>query len=320
MRKLVLSIFTLILFLTSFAAPKAYKLLRSTTNWASPANWSPFGLPQNGDTIRIPESIQLTLSNDFTFSNLYLDVFGGLIISGNNMKMDLSENSTINVHSTGWIDGDKASQQIVLNSIIYKGDYPVLTGPKIATQSSSGFVPYKEFTVLPVQFIAFTATGNSSNTILQWTTADEKGAAYYEVQRSTNGTSWTGIATLQPNFNTINQYSYTDKSSTSNTSYYRIKQVDADGTVTFSVIRMRKNSTDAPSITAYEHTISVAFPKQHKGTAIIEVIGLNGNSIAKQQVANPSGIVHLAVSGLQGLYLVRVSNGQDLNTAKQVRL
>src|SRR5215218_5810663 len=198
MKKPLLSLLALTLMLSAVAAPTSYTLLKSTSNWALASNWSPAGLPQNGDTITIPENIQLTLSSDFTFSNLYVDLYGAIIISGNNMKMTLTDNSTINLHTTGWIDGDKASQQIVLGTIIYKGDYPVLTGPKQATSTSNGFIPYKEFTVLPVQFIAFTAVRNNQGVLLKWTVADEKGAAIYEVQRSNNGTTWSTIAAQKP--------------------------------------------------------------------------------------------------------------------------
>ena len=321
MKKLVLSSITLVTLLSVFAAPIRYKLLSSTSNWYNTANWAPAGLPAAGDTAFIPAGIQLTLSSDLNLQNTYFDLYGSLVLSGSNMKLTFQNNSTINVHTSGTIAGTSASQQIILdNTIIYKGDQPLLTGAKIATISTMAFTPYTEFTVLPVKFISFSVAHTTVGYQIQWTAAEEMNAAYYQVQRSTDGTTWTIIATMQAIGNSTNTYTYTDRTSAGNTAYYRIRQSDTDGTSTYTTVRTLKNGNTAPVITTAQHKVAVVFAQPLQGKVTIEVIGMNGYTAIKQVVNAPAGTLQLATSGLQGIYIVRVSNGRDLNITKEILL
>jgi hypothetical protein len=321
MKKAFLTIITLTLLTGAFAAPKKYRLNNSTSNWAVASNWSPVGLPQDGDTILIPTSTQLQLSNDFSFTDVYLDVYGSIVLSGNSMKMALAGNSTVNVHTGAWISGDKASQQIVLSSIVFKGDNPVLTGPKIATASSTSFAPYQEFSILPVKFLSFTVDRKNNQFLIQWTTAEEINAAYFEVQRSTDGANWTAIATVKAAGNSTNTYSYTDKNCNAASVYYRVKEVDNDHQSMYTAVRFLKNNqTATPSIITVQNKIAVVFPQQAKGAVTVEVISLNGYVVAKQVLHTPAGMVTLAPGGLKGILIVRVSNSQEVQTARQVIL
>lgn len=320
MKKLVLSFVTLLILTVSFAAPQRYKLLSSTNNFNNAANWLPTGIPAAGDTVSIPAGVQLTLASDLTLQNVYMDLYGSLALSGNNMKLTLQNTSIVNVHTSGSITGTSAAQQIVLNnSIIYKGDQGVLTGAKLATTSTTGFTPYTEFTVLPVKFISFSVAHTTTGYLVQWTAAEEMNAAIYEVQRTTNGITWTTIATIKAIGNNTNTYTYTDKGGAAGAVSYRIKQSDIDGTSTYTGVRTLKNENAVPAITSFQHKIAVAFTQPQHGKVTVEVIALNGATAAKQVVSEPNGTVQVATN-LQGIYIVRVSNGQGLNIAKQVLL
>src|SRR5215218_7742506 len=134
MKKIVLSAVTLSLLLTAFAAPKRYTLVTNATSWNVSTNWSPLGIPADGDSVTIPENKNLTLSSDLTYSDLYIDIYGALVLSGSNMKILLKSVSTVKVHTSGTLSGSKASQQLVLGTtIIFKGDQSALTGPVMAT-------------------------------------------------------------------------------------------------------------------------------------------------------------------------------------------
>lgn len=321
MKKLILTTLAFTLLVTAFAAPKRYKLLRSSTNWYNTTNWSPAGLPADGDTIFIPEKIQLTLANDMTLKNVYFDLYGSVILSGLNMKLVLQNLSTFNVHTSGWIDGDKASQQLMLGGTLFKGNDPVVIGPKIATSSSNGFVTYYEPSVLPVAFTNFTVTRSHSNFQVQWTAAESNSAGRYEIQRSNDGAAWTSIATVFMAGTGTSNYSYTDKNMASATVCYRIKQVDADGNCSYTMVRTLKNTATAmPVISAAQQKITIQFPQQVKGNVLIEVMGVNGFVTIKKTIADAAGSVQLSATGLKGIYIVHVSNGNGLNTAKEIIL
>ena len=97
--------------------------------------------------------------------------------------------------------------------------------------------------VLPVSFLSF--TGQYQNTpgdvLLQWKTANETNTSSFNIQRSVNGTLFTplGRQDAAGNSNSVESYSYTDNNlpTLGNTTlYYRLQEVDIDGSITYSNI------------------------------------------------------------------------------------
>lgn len=91
----------------------------------------------------------------------------------------------------------------------------------------------------PVELVDFTADNNGQAVELSWTTASELNNDYFTVERSIDGGEFENIATVQGagNSNEIINYSYVDYNSPKGQSvYYRIKQTDFDGTVSYSWI------------------------------------------------------------------------------------
>ncbi|MFT5725796.1 MAG: hypothetical protein ACI9JN_002925 [Bacteroidia bacterium] len=98
-------------------------------------------------------------------------------------------------------------------------------------------------TVLPVTLASFSATLQGNSVVLDWTTSLELNNDGFKVQWSDNGYDWQeiGFVTGQGNSYTLNSYSYQDSihCCTLN-SFYRLAQVDFDGTKTLSHIRYVK--------------------------------------------------------------------------------
>jgi hypothetical protein len=92
---------------------------------------------------------------------------------------------------------------------------------------------------VPVNWLGFTATRQSNNTASLTWLVDERNVKYYEVERSINGTDFTPIdsmASITGNGNNV-QYSYIDANPLLGNNQYRIEEVNADGSLTYSVIR-----------------------------------------------------------------------------------
>jgi hypothetical protein len=93
---------------------------------------------------------------------------------------------------------------------------------------------------LPVELTSFTATANAEGVLLNWTTATETNNHGFEIERSEDGTEFYTVAFVQGAGTTTEsrEYIYTDKVEYKGgeTFYYRLKQVDLDGTVQYSDI------------------------------------------------------------------------------------
>ncbi len=92
---------------------------------------------------------------------------------------------------------------------------------------------------LPVELTSFTGKQEGSTVKLNWTTASEINNKGFDVERKTQNSAWDKAAFIEGYGTTteIHSYSYTDDLSKTAVTYplfYRLKQIDYDGTVSYS--------------------------------------------------------------------------------------
>jgi hypothetical protein len=91
--------------------------------------------------------------------------------------------------------------------------------------------------VLSVTIINFNAKNvNDKSALLNWTTSGEINNDRFEIQRSTSNTDFETIGSVAGNGTTSKSLSYTfaDNHPEDGTNYYRIKQLDKNGNVSYS--------------------------------------------------------------------------------------
>ncbi|MEM7657903.1 MAG: T9SS type A sorting domain-containing protein, partial [Bacteroidota bacterium] len=92
---------------------------------------------------------------------------------------------------------------------------------------------------LPVEWVDFEVSQAGKEALLEWATAVEINSDFFEVQRSEDGLAFQPIGTEPAAGNTesLRSYRFTDQNLTVSPTgrwYYRLKQVDLDGTFSFS--------------------------------------------------------------------------------------
>ena len=109
--------------------------------------------------------------------------------------------------------------------------------------NASGTYSINDFTfngtvALPIELTTFTAKISDKTTLLSFTTATETDNLYFYIERSGDGHNFSEInriagagTTREPQ-----SYDYTDEKPLSGTNYYRLRQVDFDGTESFSPV------------------------------------------------------------------------------------
>ncbi|MGB5287932.1 MAG: T9SS type A sorting domain-containing protein, partial [Ignavibacteriaceae bacterium] len=95
-----------------------------------------------------------------------------------------------------------------------------------------------EFVFVPVELTSFTAMVNGKEILLSWTTASELNNLGFEIQRSTGGEEFFTIGFVDGHGTTTEQHNYrfADKKLDNGKYYYRLKQVDFNGTYDYSDI------------------------------------------------------------------------------------
>ena len=86
------------------------------------------------------------------------------------------------------------------------------------------------------ELTVFAATASERDVYLLWKTATEVNMSRFIVQRSSDQINFELVGQIAANGNSNSEksYTYTDKSLSSGTYYYRLKMVDNDGNVTYS--------------------------------------------------------------------------------------
>ena len=94
---------------------------------------------------------------------------------------------------------------------------------------------------VPVELTAFTTENVNDEVIIKWQTATESNNSGFELERSqksgvSSKKNWNIIAFVDGNGTTteVNEYIYRDKIEKPGSYYYRLKQIDFDGTTTYS--------------------------------------------------------------------------------------
>lgn len=105
-----------------------------------------------------------------------------------------------------------------------------------------------EPSALPVELVYFNATYNNEyqNIDLNWQTANEINNSHFEIDRSLDGKVWTSVSRIAGvgNSTETNTYNAIDHNPILGTSFYRLVQVDLDGTR--STPEIRKVSIGSP--------------------------------------------------------------------------
>ncbi|MFI5203557.1 MAG: T9SS type A sorting domain-containing protein [Flavobacteriales bacterium] len=120
---------------------------------------------------------------------------------------------------------------------------------------------YCPISVLPVELTSFQAVKNMNNQVdVTWQTAAEINNDYFEIYRSTNATDWEKIGTVDGagNSSSLLNYRLLDPSPYIGLNYYRLKQVDFNGSETLSGIV-------SVTITHYSNAGLTVFPNPVEG-------------------------------------------------------
>ncbi len=113
------------------------------------------------------------------------------------------------------------------------------TGTKNLFAFTHGRSVFETIMPLPVELNNFTSTPDNDKVILNWNTATEINNYGFEVERSTNLSSWIDLGFVKGNGNSNSpkQYSFIDDNPVGGTDFdYRLKQLDNDGHFQYSGI------------------------------------------------------------------------------------
>ncbi|MDE3183570.1 MAG: T9SS type A sorting domain-containing protein [Bacteroidota bacterium] len=181
---------------------------------------------------------------------------------------------------------------------------------------------------LPVKLSTFNVNAKNNDALLNWTVENQDAtSSYFAIERSTNGTNFNQIGTVNATSVSQASYSYTDNTiNLSGTVYYRLKMVDKDGQFAYSDIKSVQFANSGFAVTLYPNPVQ-SFTKLNITLDQAQVIKVSvndalGNIVQQLQITGLKGMNEktLDLSNVpSGTYMVRIQAGENSKTLSVVK-
>lgn len=181
---------------------------------------------------------------------------------------------------------------------------------------------------VPVTWLAFNASWVGTNAQLIWQTAQEHNSEYFAIERSINGGNFEEIGKLAGagNSKSVTTYQFEDLTASNfgaKTLSYRLRQVDADGSQSYSEIRQLSieglQIVDIyPNPATDEITIAMeeAFLSEEN---FVEIYNLSGDQVLKQRLTDSLKQNIALPEVFAGQYVVVIRTANKLFTYRLIK-
>jgi hypothetical protein len=210
-----------------------------------------------------------------------------------------------------------------LGAVVYSVD-------STATDGRLTITPVVAAAPLPVALVDFTAQAQGGGVSLAWHTASEVGSDRFDVERSTDGTTFGKLGAVAAHGTTTQAHAYAFRDaqlpSGATMLYYRLRQVDLDGSVHFSPVR---SVAIAMSAVAFGAEV---YPNPWVGELHVQLAGIGaepisfllydalGKLVRSHTTASAQQVVLPAATDLPtGVYYLRISQGAARQVVKLTR-
>ncbi len=189
------------------------------------------------------------------------------------------------------------------------------------------YVVFANPSSLPVSLLSFNASKQDKNVELKWNTSSEINNSHFVVERSVDATHFNEIALVKGagNSTTEKKYSVLDLQPDLNAkNYYRLKQIDFDGTFTYSKIQVIDFSTmdnlDKTQLVNISpnpvsgNTIQLAINHQSNSNLSVTIYDMMGRKLMQDVKLNSAGNQYSIPVGSiqQGVYFMNVYENDNL--------
>ncbi len=171
--------------------------------------------------------------------------------------------------------------------------------------------------LLPVTWLSFTGKRIQQGVELTWSTATEVNNSYFEIQRRTDGTEFTTIGRVSPAQSTlpVKKYHYLDLQISGTRSYYRLRQIDVDGKVSYStviVIHSTANTAYKVSSIPGSTQLMVTAPADLAQKAEVVVFDGNGRQLLNQKLQPGNNLITTNSLTAGGVYFIKITSANKL--------
>jgi hypothetical protein len=180
-------------------------------------------------------------------------------------------------------------------------------------------------TVLPITLLNFNGRLDQKSALLDWTTSSETNSRNFDIEKSTDGSNFYKIGSVDAagNSTTDRTYSFRD-SRIGAINYYRLRMNDIDGKNKLSgVVVVRYNAATQNMWVVnnpFKSHIDLRFARKAQ-TVKLQLVSMNGAVVEEKTFSNPSDQTRWTLSRniSTGSYILRATIDNEVFTSKLVR-
>jgi len=214
-----------------------------------------------------------------------------------------------------------------------------ISGNILSTDLLTGFSDFALGSIittnaLPVKWLSLNATKLDENANeLNWKTASEENNQYFEVEHSLNGKTFEAVGKIESggNASTVSSYSFVHKNTkeTPQVDYYRIKQVDIDGAMSYSPTLKLTPTTEIYDMSIqnpFDGTLNLSLNSFTDNTALaVKITDITGHLRAETNYILSKGAQQLSLHEgenlIPGIYFIQYKIGEsEWKTKKLIKL
>ncbi len=173
----------------------------------------------------------------------------------------------------------------------------------------------------PVTLLSFTGEKTENLIALDWTVTDELNNSHFLIQRSSNENDFSTIGQVQGRGTAAyGEYSFLDHQPRSGLNYYRLAQVDFDGTITYSkIIAIDIEEGFSGVIYPNPFTDQTVIHLNSEAKLSIELIDITGRTITSYEKAEGQADLNIGTGIAKGTYLLRIITENKVYTSKIIK-
>jgi hypothetical protein len=174
---------------------------------------------------------------------------------------------------------------------------------------------------LPVELFSFTAEKNNESVILNWTSVSERNNKKYIIERSSDLNDWKAIGEVEGagNSSTVAEYNFIDHSPLNGISYYRLRQVDIDGTVAYSNAVTIQSGSNSTSIAPNPFEESFVVYCDFRGNVNLRIFDMMGRIVYDVKKECSDGTMNIQPQLSSGTYLVTIQSDTFMDQQKIIK-
>ncbi len=164
--------------------------------------------------------------------------------------------------------------------------------------------------VTPLNLMSFSGKAAQNNNILEWQTVNEVNTKNFIIERSTDGVEFEAIGIVKTNNRLqTNNYTFSDNLFNNESSFYRIKMMDIDGSFEYSkIITVKNKLIDGIQILSNPVTSKLTLNRLSNGW--IELANMQGTILQRVQVKSATVVLELD-SYPAGIYIVKHTSARS---------